>query len=302
MYHFSGGYSANCGTCSDCGKCPSGSYGGLENLTVGGESYGGRVSSYEVSSSGGGSFGGSGSSYVLVGGGSYGGSVGQSYGLGGGSGFINYSQVDGMIGGFDYGKNKVVDDFLRTKVQENYQFIPNDFLRADRRRQRFVGVADEVQGFVEEAFEAMMGVEFPVDVNVRVCSSSEFRKMTSNPGVVGLSVNRKEAGLVSDIFVLEGELDQVLLTIGHEVGHVLSEPLLDRHDEEAKAFAFSFAWMEAIKLRNIADFGHNIILDRPARNGLHDVAFRFVWKLIDNGKEALEVFGDLVRGRVSVGV
>ena len=77
----------------------------------------------------------------------------------------------------------------------------------------------------------------------------------------------------------ENQLDALLLVIGHEIGHVLTETLPNKHDEEAKAFAFSIEWAKTIKKHNIAGLGINIKQDldfEPARNGLHDVAFSFV--------------------------
>ena len=180
------------------------------------------------------------------------------------------------------------------------EFIPDDFLRPGRRRQKFIGKAEEINEHIEEAFREVMGLDFPEDMRVKVCSREEFRKLSSNTGVIGLSVNRKEEGLISDIFVLNDELDKVMLTIGHEIGHVLSRPLKDKRDEEAKAFAFSFRWMEAIKENDIAGLGRSIVFDRPARNGIHVLAFGFVLKWIKEGKKALEVYGDLVRGSISV--
>ena len=80
----------------------------------------------------------------------------------------------------------------------------------------------------------------------------------------------------------------------------MTKTLKDKHDEEAKAFAFSFAWMKAIKENNIAGLEDAIIMENPAHNGLHDVAHRFVVTLIERGKEAIEIFNALIRGEVEV--
>lgn len=192
-----------------------------------------------------------------------------------------------------YGNNKLIEDFLQKRVNKEYNFSPDDFLRPDRRKQRFVGKAEEIKELVEEAFKETTGLELPDDINIEVCPREKFRKMSNNPGVVGLSVNRKEERGVSDIFVLEEELDKVLLTTGHEIGHVLSRPLGDKKDEEAKAFAFSLIWMEAIKKKDIGGMGRNIELERPARNGVHDLALGFVLKMIKRGKKAGEVYKEL---------
>ena len=52
-----------------------------------------------------------------------------------------------------------------------------------------------------------------------------------------------------------------MLTIGHELGHVLTKTLSRHHDEEAKAYAFSLVWIDAIKKNNIANLSGAIITE-----------------------------------------
>ena len=117
------------------------------------------------------------------------------------------------------------------------------------------------------------------------------KKFTLNPGVRGLSINRKAEGLISDIFVLEDELDRVMLTIGHEIGHVLTTSLRDKRDEEAKAFAFELAWLQTIHKFNILGLKEcmNINMLNPAVNGLHNTALGLVKKEL-NALTPLQVF------------
>ena len=94
-----------------------------------------------------------------------------------------------------------------------------------------------------------------------------------------------------------------MLVLGHEIGHVLTETLPNKHDEEAKAFAFSIEWAITIKKNNIANLGLNIKdeLDfQPARNGLHDVAFAFVDLMVRKGRKAIELHDDLSRRYLSM--
>jgi hypothetical protein len=80
----------------------------------------------------------------------------------------------------------------------------------------------------------------------------------------------------------------------------MSPTLPDSRDEEAKAFAFSMAWMETIKKHNIAGIG-NSILPNPARNGLHDVAYEYLLELIQKGKQdAMRLFKDIASGALSI--
>src|SRR3989338_853413 len=176
---------------------------------------------------------------------------------------------------------------------QEYQFIPDNFLQGDLGG--FVGKAEEVHGFVEEAFQNLFAVPFPSTIKICVLSEVEFRKVALSPETIGLSINRQKDGLLSEIFVLNDSLARVLLTIGHELGHVLTETLDHVHDEEAKAYAFSLVWMKTIKEHNIANLQNTIILENPAENGLHNVAFAFVTKLLKEGKDIWEIYNGLIK-------
>tara|TARA_Y100000310_G_scaffold342583_1_gene446424 strand:- start:1624 stop:2571 length:948 start_codon:yes stop_codon:yes gene_type:complete len=303
-----------CTNCSSCGGCSSGgSYSGLENIAASEISYQGSESDQVYQSSSGGNFvsygtsGGSGSVYGVSNSGSFGYTVGQTLnsGYGGFSssgGSLNYNSVDFSNQNYKNSlrNNEIINQVLSSRINQNYNFVPDNFLKPNRISQKFIGQAEEIKSEIEETFLTLTGLEFPEDIRLKICDRKEFDKFTKNPGVKGLSINRKEQGLISEIMVLNDELDKVMLTVGHELGHVLSRPLKDKRDEEAKAFAFSFAWMKTIKENNIAGLGKNIVFDNPACNGIHDVAFNYVWKLIKEGKESLELYWDLVRKVVSV--
>ena len=106
--------------------------------------------------------------------------------------------------------------------------------------------------------------------------------------------------MLSEIFVKNDFLGRVLLTFGHELGHVLTQTLNHAQDEEAKAYAFSLAWMRLIKEHNIAGLKEAIVTERPAENGLHNVAFNFVEDLQKRGKGWWEIYQELVGRTVSV--
>ena len=196
-------------------------------------------------------------------------------------------------------KTSEIADFIQHHINKEYTFIPSDFLLPQRTNQPFIGQAAEIRLLVEETFQKVMDFQLPEDFTITVLSEKEFRKLAP-VGVVGLSINRKDINAFSDIFILNDELDKVLLTVGHELGHILTKPLKDKRDEEAKAFAFSFAWMKAIKEHNIGELSSSLILDQPARNGLHDLAHNFVFNLLQKGKKALEIYLELIRGGLTL--
>lgn len=185
-----------------------------------------------------------------------------------------------------------------------HSFMPQLFLSPSRPRARFVDDEIEIKHFVEEAFEAMMKENIPEDISITILCLEDFRTLHSSfgvwsEGILGFSIN----GIKKEIFVRENNLDELMIVIGHEIGHVLSDSLPNKHDEEAKAFAFSIEWAKIIKHHNIANLGLSIKdeLDfKPARNGLHDVAFAFVDLMVKKGRKAMELHQDLVRKYTSI--
>lgn len=192
--------------------------------------------------------------------------------------------------------------YLTAPAPRDY-FVADTFLKPGSTA-RFVGDAAEIKQYVEEAFKATTSGEIPADIAITVLKDAEFRKAhiehngSWNDGIMGFSLNTNGRG-VNKVFVRAAELDKLMLTIGHEIGHVLTPSLTNEHDEEAKAFAFSLAWMNSIRENNIAGIGNNI-LPEPAENGLHDIAFGFVMRLVENGMRAWEAFLQLARGTLTI--
>ena len=184
------------------------------------------------------------------------------------------------------------------KPHSEYHFTPEIFLKPGREG-IFIGKAEEIKEHLKDAFELMFHSTFPHDIKISICNPSEFRALAPHPSTIGLSINRKKQGLISDIFVLNDSLARVMLTLGHELGHVLTPTLDNAHDEEAKAYAFSLAWMKIIQHHNIAGLGASFIQERPAENGLHNVAFKFVEKLIKAGRSSWEIYTALIQKLLS---
>lgn len=194
-----------------------------------------------------------------------------------------------------YSQQANVYNFLQTR--EEYNFMPEEFLKPGQGG-KFVGDAEEVRGFVEETFQLIFDQPFPTDIKLSLLDEKKFRKLAPNSSTIGLSINRP--GLLSEIFVLNGSLAKVLLTIGHELGHILTPTLDNAHDEEAKAYAFSLAWIKTIQENNIAGLGNALITELPAENGLHDIAYDFVSKLIREGKNVWDLYLELIKRTVSI--
>ena len=87
-----------------------------------------------------------------------------------------------------------------------------------------------------------------------------------------------------------------MLTVGHELGHAVTMPLMSDLDEEAKAFAFQIAFMRTLHKNNIANLASSINLDfNPATNGVHDIAFNHVAELVAKGNNPLELFKSIAQ-------
>ncbi len=191
-----------------------------------------------------------------------------------------------------------------TNQTSKIDFSAADFLNANRPVTPVIGTTEEVKQDVESAFREVTGEEWPENLTLSVLDEEDFLKAhgenggSYSPGILGFSLNSQGAGL-NKVFVKQDNLDRMMLTIGHEIGHVMSKSLPNPTDEEAKAFSFSIAWMEKIIEKNIAGLS-KCIHPSPAENGLHNVAFDFVGKILRRGSNAFELFKELVRGNVSI--
>lgn len=183
--------------------------------------------------------------------------------------------------------------------------IVEEFLAKDRPETPVINTLGEIKTVIDEAFKSITSHDFPHDaIRIAILPKDGFKEAffktggAWSEGIMGFSLNRFGKG-ISEIVVKEEHLDSLLLTIGHEIGHVLSPSLPSIQDEEAKAHAFSLAWMETIRDNNIAGLKPNILIN-PAKNGIHDVGFEFVRHLMSAGSSALDVFRTLSKGLASI--
>ncbi len=193
-----------------------------------------------------------------------------------------------------YGRNDTPEE-----VHREYHFTPDLFLLPGKGGM-FVGSAEDVREFVEEAFFRLFGEQFPEDIKISILDEERFTMLAPSTNTVGMSLNRRQQGLMSEIFVRHDTLGRVLLTIGHELGHVLTPTLENQHDEEAKAYAFSLLWMETIREHDIAGLQKALVEEIPAENGLHDIAFAFVQRMLRKGKKVSEIYTKIIAGFLPV--
>ncbi|MFC1723669.1 hypothetical protein ACFL0V_06010 [Nanoarchaeota archaeon] len=198
-----------------------------------------------------------------------------------------------------YAQQQIGTDYNSAPAYQ--QSITQGLLKKRRPVVQFVEDMGQVRELVEETFEKVTGERFPENIVVSVCDEQEMKKAHThfggdwNPGIMGFAINKTSEA--SSIFVRENDLDELMLTLGHEIGHVLTRRLGNAVDEEAKAFAFEMAWVKAIIEHDVGGLGESFNPDfTPAENGLHDKAFMFVKQIVDGGKDAMRVFKELAIG------
>ncbi|MEK6920856.1 MAG: hypothetical protein AABX82_03150 [Nanoarchaeota archaeon] len=197
-----------------------------------------------------------------------------------------------------FGYSFHVETYFTPKQNKEYHAV-DGFLKLYRPKTQFIDDAAEIESFVKETFEKTTGQEFPNNIVVRILDKEDMKNVHEQHGAVwsnfiqGFSINSHP---IKQVFVKKADLDKVMIVVGHEIGHVFSPSLPNAHNEEAKAFAFEFAWIETIMKHNIGNLKNNFTLDlKPANNGLHDVACSFVKALLQKGKGALETYYELAK-------
>jgi hypothetical protein len=181
------------------------------------------------------------------------------------------------------------------KSEKHDLFAPEIFLSPNRKDVKFVKASEEVRALVEDAFHALTGKPLP-NFNIRICTPAEMKKAHPNwhESIRGFAVPSTQS-----IFVLQAPLDELMVTLGHEIGHLLAKSASSEVDEEAKAFAFSVAWIQAIKERDIGGLGKNLVVPTPARNNIHDKAWEFVQQMLKSGENPIGLFYQLSSGYIS---
>lgn len=193
------------------------------------------------------------------------------------------------------------NNIYKQNISRVYYFDSTIFLKPIRPKTQFINTTEEIKDTVKEIFKLAVGEELPRTITINVCPKEELKEEHSRFGPWDDNIQGFSLSKTKQVFVKQDNLDRLLLTIGHEIGHVFTRHLSNKHDEEAKAFAFTRAWARVIHKFNIRNLANSINLKpRPAKNGLHDVAFEFVENLLKLGKKALEVHWDLVKGYISL--
>ncbi len=159
----------------------------------------------------------------------------------------------------------------------------------------------EIEDAARSIFVLVTGKRIDDGVKINICSLEEFRKAQLLFGVSGCDVQGFCINKDKVIFVKKTDIADTLVVLGHELGHIFTRELKSKHNEEAKAFAFSIAWIKKIKEKNILNLRNSLTLDlKPAKNGLHNIAFDFILNNIDGEKNAMKLYWELVYGVISL--
>ncbi len=206
----------------------------------------------------------------------------------------------------DYSSNYIYESnrpaiIYETPIQNE---IHESFLHPNRPVTRFVGDAMQVRREIEEAFLKTTGFKMPENIIIKFLDSKEMadkaKKLNLSGGMLlGFAVNSYPDKLV---FVRKNPADVLFLTLGHEIGHVLTEQLSSVVDEEAKAYAFEFAWAKTLHKHNILGLRKSLNVNniQPPANSRHNIAFEFVVDQVIQGKDPIKLFNELSNGKISV--
>ncbi len=209
-------------------------------------------------------------------------------------------------GSSTYGSSSGSDSQLYQSRSQD-AFTPDFFVDEEGLLTGDVAEDEQVMALAREAFPIVTGRELPDDIKISICADEEFAKklgaenseqVSQVSTTLGFALNRKGRGL-SEVFVRKSSLPQTMVTLGHELGHVITRQVGSRIDEEAKAFSFARAWVEGLRSLNRPEVS-KFLRSKPALNGVHNVAFDFVEEEIKGGMSALQLYIEVASGRKNV--
>lgn len=184
--------------------------------------------------------------------------------------------------------------------------IESFFNKGHTKPPMFYGVVSDIIEEINKTAKLILGHTLPQNLNIEFCDKNFFGKkyqQFSNKvwteNIRGFSVN----GHTKYIYVLYDNLLSMMLTLGHEIGHILTPARQNSITEEAKAYAFEMIWLSKIKEENILSLSSSIDLSKlgtPQANGIHDVAFKWVNSFIMDNKTPKEIYDDIVSGELVI--
>lgn len=187
----------------------------------------------------------------------------------------------------------------------NFEDTSSFFLK-DTNQPKFVGTISHLMDDIRHTLRMATNQELPFNLDIKICNeeelSKEYNQRTNNiwnQTIKGFATH----GENKEIFVLADSLDKMMLTLGHEIGHILSPRLINTTTEEAKAFSFEIVWLQTIKIHNILNLAENIDLEKigtPVANGVHDVAFRWINSFMMDGRSPKEIYNDIINGEIII--
>ncbi|HLD87425.1 MAG TPA: hypothetical protein VJB12_05160 [Candidatus Nanoarchaeia archaeon] len=200
-----------------------------------------------------------------------------------------------------YNGSMIGNEASYQRFSRTYDFQPSVFLKPIRPKTPFVENENQILELAQETFLQLTGEQLPKNLSISILPKEELRQKHApfgkwSEGIRGFAIN---GNTLKQVFIKQDHLDSLMMVLGHEIGHVFTPVLTNKHDEEAKAFSFAEAWAKCIKRHDIANLASSIKDENdwePARNGLHDVAFFFVKKMMGRGIAPMQLHWDLAKG------
>lgn len=181
--------------------------------------------------------------------------------------------------------------------------------------------SNRIGPYVKEVYDNLLGVDSRLEswsnphgislgrkIIIAICSSEKFEATYSSicgdmpqNSLLGFVWRSNTAGHGS-IYIRRSYFPTVMKVIGHEIGHLLGSCLSDPRLEEAKAYAFETAWTDEICDKNTGNLRSRIQMNlfSPRLQDPHKTAINFVFKKIQAGVRALDLFRDISKGKVRI--
>jgi hypothetical protein len=184
--------------------------------------------------------------------------------------------------------------------------IGDFFQKINSKPSVFAGIANDIISQIQFVFYEVTKQEFPYDLKIEFCDSFTMQEKYKSSAkeiwdskIKGFCINSKD----KSVYILYDTLVNMMLTLGHEIGHILTPARHNKITEEAKAYAFEIIWISKIKELNIFSLSDQIDLSNlgtPAANGIHDAAFMWVNSFMMEGKTAKEIYEDIIKGELMI--
>lgn len=200
---------------------------------------------------------------------------------------------------FSYKENEIISN---TNVEDLF-IIPTK-----EKNTTFVNMSSQIIDEVQRAIKIITDDFLPKDLEIKICNKvniiEAFRKYNPNElytdSIRGFALNSNDK---KEIYVVEDIIQKLIITLGHEIGHIMTPKRINTVTEEAKAYAFQLVFLKTVIDNNILNLRNKITLEhigKPAINGIHNVAFSWINSFLMDGYTSKEIYEQIISGELII--